>query len=68
MCLQPVQTEVIFAHRKCSIHQLILVSGPVALSFAHMINEHLSNFTDELGARNNSRKKCIGTHSTCCLM
>lgn len=64
MCLQPVQTEVIFAHRKCSIHQLILV----ALGFAHMINEHLSNFTDELGARNNSRKKCIGTHSTCCLM
>lgn len=39
-----------------SIHQLIPDSGSVALSFAQMMNEHVGNFMDQLGAKNNSRK------------
>lgn len=39
-----------------SIHQLIPDSGSVALGFAQMMNEHVSNFMDQLGAKNNSRK------------
>lgn len=49
-------TEVIFALRNVLSINWFPSPGPVALGFAQMMNEHVSNFMDELGAKNNSKK------------